>query len=210
MNNVNLYSKTEESTLMSSSSVTLEYSGKVTVSLCKKDKILQTKVYHNAGCSSLFKFIALCLQGDYARADKYRPCRVQLFNNTSEYPPITEDLDWDKMKPLTGFISSNRPATISENNGNYSTTIHFLVPAVYINKKILENNKINQICLYPGVVSDTTIEDNCSAYFLFVKEEEQTDGSTIIKWDALETTNENENINLLIDWELSIKNNGGN
>lgn len=209
MNNINLCN-TEESTLTSSSSVTIEYSGKVTISLYKKDKILQKKVYHNAGCSSLFRFVALCLQGDYKRAEKYRPCRVQLFNNTSEYPPVNNSLDWDKMKPLTGFISSNRPAEINESSGNWSATLHFLVPAVYINKKILSNNKINQICLYPRIESDTNIENNCSAYFLFTKEEPQADGSINIEWDALETTNENENINLLIDWELSIRNNGGN
>jgi hypothetical protein len=103
------------------------------------------------------------------------------------------------MKPLTGFISSNRPAEINETNGNFSTTLHFLVPAVYINKKILSNNKINQICLYPGIESDFNVENNCSAYFLFTKEEAQADGNINIEWDALETTNENENINLLID-----------
>lgn len=208
--NINLYNKTEESTLLGSSSVTLEYFGKVTISLCKKDKILQTKVYHNAGCSSLFKFLALCLQGDYLRAEKYRPCKIQLFNNTSENPPAPGNLDWDKMKPLTGFISSNRPASISENNGNFSAIIHFLVPAVYINKNMLEKSKINQICLYPEIISDATAKNNCSAYFLFVKNENQADGKTSTKWDALETTDADENINLLIDWELSITNNGGN
>lgn len=209
MNNINLYNKTEEPTLMSSSSVTLGYSGKVTISLCKKDKILQTKVYHNAGCSSLFKFVALCLQGEYMRAEKYRPCKIQLFNNTSDSPP--ESLDWSKLKPLTGFIYSNRPATVSTDGEKFSTIIHFLVPAAYIDKTILENNKINQICLYPGAASDATAKDNCSAYFLFVKEDEQADGSTSTVWDALEITNENENnINLIIDWELSITNNGGN
>lgn len=202
-NNIIKLNNTEEATLSSSSSATLEYSGKITISWCRQNKILRKKIYHNAGCDLLFKFIALCWKGDYVRAEKYRPVKIQLFNNTMDnIPGSIEEMDWDRVKALTGFITMNRNAEINdESDGNgFSTTLHFLVPTVYI-KKNTTTNTINQIGLYSNAA---TKKEECSAYFLCV------DADNPAEWAPLETQNEDENINLIIDWELSIKNSGGN
>jgi hypothetical protein len=60
--------------------------------------------------------------------------------------------------------------------------------------------EINQICLYS---TKELIDKNCSAYFLFTSE----DGKS---WAGLSTEDLAENLNVLIDWEMSIMNAGGN
>ena len=209
INNDQQKNKADSTNLNSASAATLEYSGKIKVSYCKGNKVVKSKTYSNTGCGPLFKFIALSLQGDYRMAEKYRPVKVKLFNNLASHP---ENWSWDVVKPITNFITTTTTsdiAQISDEDGKiigYKTILHFLVPAVLVDKSSISNNinsYINQICLYSGKELN---EQNCSAYFLLTDVDD--DGNLV--WDGLDVQDIAENINILIDWEMSIKNNGGN
>lgn len=199
----------ESTTLNSASTAALNYSGKIKISYCKGNKVLKSKTYSNAGCGPLFKFVAHCLQGDYRMAEKYRPTKIKLFNNTSSDP---SDWAWKDIKAITNFVSTNTTsdiAVINDENGKiigYKTILHFLVPAVLIDKSNINSvfdTYINQICLYSAKELD---EEKCSAYFLLTKTDEENN----LEWDGLKIQDIAENINILIDWEMSIKNGGGN
>ena len=205
--------KVEQAANISSSSASLNYTGKVSVKFCKGNKVLKSKTYSNNGCGPLFKFIAQCLQGEYRQAEKLRPNKIKLFSNTSE----EVKLSWNETtKAVTGFVTSNSPADIDViKNGSeiigYKTILHFLVPAVYVDSSKFNDDKqkfgITQLCLYSTKETD---DAKCSAYFLFTNKETDDAGNEVEVWDGLSTNDTDENVNLLIDWEMSIKNNGGN
>lgn len=174
-----------------------KYTGKVTIAFQNKQKkTLSSKTYHNAGCGPLFKFMALCLQGNYKQAEKLRPNRIKLFYNSSLSPSDSTPTDTDSLA-LTSYVSSNRPAEINTNSdeNSYYTTFHFLVPAVYLMSSLSsdEGLSINQIAIYP----ETT--DSCSAYFNLIDSENN-------EWDPIKLEDLDENINIIIDWQMSIMN----
>ena len=204
----------EEAAKYDSSSAELSYIGKINIQFCDGNKILKRRTYYNNGCGPLFKFVAHCLQGDYSQAEKIRPNKIKLFSNNS-----TEvKLDWTKTKSVSGFVTSNAPAdidVIKDDNKNiigYKAILHFLVPAAFVDSKniqeedtnaqVKKGSGINQIGLYSTKETD---DKKPSAYFLFKKTENEVD-----IWDGLQTDDLSENINILIDWEMSIKNGGGN
>lgn len=209
-----------DSTIQNSASVAnLNYSGKIKINLCKGKKVLKSKTYSNNGCGPLFKFIAQCLQGNYRQAEKLRPNKIQLYSNLATRPDSANYFG-DDVHPITGFVTSNSPADIGEiRNGEhiigFKTVLHFLVPAVYIDKESLKNpddiNKpfsINQISLYSTKEYNIS---NCSAFFYLTKEIKETtaEGSEEVigvDWDGIGYDDLSENLNLLIDWEMSIEN----
>ena len=60
---------------VSSTTGGIRYTGNITVSIQRGNKIISTKQYHNNGTALLFKFIANCLAGNYYY--KARPCRIR-------------------------------------------------------------------------------------------------------------------------------------
>lgn len=195
--------------LSSSSSATLNYTGKVKISFCNGSKVFKSKTYSNNGCGPLFKFIAQCLQGEYKQAEKTRPTKVKLFYNTATSPVV----NWhdSSIRVATNFITSNAPADIAVIKdyttgqiSGYKTILHFLIPAVFVDTSSVNDTfEINQICLYPA---KEFTDENCSAYFLFT----ETDEEGTVTWAGLSTEDLVENMNILIDWEMSITNAGGN
>ena len=123
----------------------INYSGKVKVSTKYKNKVILHNLNHNNGALPLFKFLCLCLSGEYTAAEPLRPFKVKLFDSNniavSNFIPINS-------KPILEDISD----TYSE----YRTTYHFLIPYSQI------NNNIKFIKLYS--ISETN-DDNFSAEY---------------------------------------------
>ena len=61
--------------------VSIGYSGKVTVTVVDDRKVVSRKVGHNAGGQPLFQFLAQCLCGNYENTKPLQPLKIRLFYN---------------------------------------------------------------------------------------------------------------------------------
>ena len=61
--------------------ISVGYSGKVTVTVVDDRKVVSRKVGHNAGGQPLFQFLAQCLCGNYENTKPLQPLKIRLFYN---------------------------------------------------------------------------------------------------------------------------------
>lgn len=150
----------------------INYSGKVTLKTTQGKKILQT---HNEGALPLFRFLSLCLAGDYTTAERARPFRIRLFYD-SDYDSTgaTKAAVLDENKAVSGFISVNTAPTVFDEN----LVLHFIIP--YSN---ITGSKVNLICLYG--LEESEVENYSAKFYI--------DGGGITVDSAL------SNLSLLID-----------
>ena len=64
--------------------ISVGYSGKVTVTVVDDRKVVSRKVGHNAGGQPLFLFLAQCLCGNYKNTEPLQPLKIKLFYNKAE------------------------------------------------------------------------------------------------------------------------------
>ena len=64
--------------------ISVGYSGKVTVTVVDDRKVVSKKVGHNAGGQPLFLFLAQCLCGNYKNTEPLQPLKIRLFYNNAE------------------------------------------------------------------------------------------------------------------------------
>lgn len=180
-----------------SSSQHIGYSGKVTITLQKGKTVLSKQVFHNSGSTLLFRFFSYSLAGQYKEAEKYRPSKIKLFSNKSSLAEAKLTPMKDVIE-LSDFLTDTGAPMITTDNvvNNSSTTFHFIVPNSFI-YSLVSQHKINQICLYSA---DETDRERYLAYFLITDEFN-------LNWSPIEVAN--DNINLIIDWEM-VTQNGGN
>ena len=191
--------------------ISVGYSGKVTVTVVDDRKVVSRKVGHNAGGQPLFLFLAQCLCGNYKNTEPLQPLKIRLFYNNAEDETraITNINNWVDsageffdITEASNFIFVNAPNTteeieIEDKKGNaikngYKAILHFRVPFSF-----LTNNEINQICLYAQNEVDPK---KYSAYYLF------KDSTNKQKLAPIKVDNQQTSYNLIIEWELSISN----
>lgn len=190
--------------------ISVGYSGKVTVTVVDDRKVVSRKVGHNAGGQPLFQFLAQCLCGNYENTKPLQPLKIRLFyNKASDTTVATENIkNWvayesdDSIEDASNFIFANAPGTIDEielidkqdrvTKNGYKAILHFRVPFSFVTY-----NKINQICLY---AQNAINPKNYSAYYLF------TDSTNTKNLVPIEVNNQQTSYNLIIEWELSIAN----
>ena len=191
--------------------ISVGYSGKVTVTVVDDRKVVSRKVGHNAGGQPLFLFLAQCLCGNYKNTEPLQPLKIRLFYNNAEDETraITNINNWVgsegeffDITEASNFIFVNAPNTteeieIEDKKGNtikngYKAILHFRVPFSF-----LTNNEINQICLYAQNEIDPK---RYSAYYLF------KDSTNKQKLAPIKVDNQQTSYNLIIEWELSISN----
>ena len=191
--------------------ISVGYSGKVTVTVVDDRKVVSRKVGHNAGGQPLFLFLAQCLCGNYKNTEPLQPLKIRLFYNNAEDETraITNINNWVgsegeffDITEASNFIFVNAPNTteeieIEDKKGNtikngYKVILHFRVPFSF-----LTNNEINQICLYAQNEIDPK---RYSAYYLF------KDSANKQKLAPIKVDNQQTSYNLIIEWELSISN----
>ena len=192
--------------------ISVGYSGKVTVTVVDDRKVVSRKVGHNAGGQPLFQFLAQCLCGNYENTKPLQPLKIKLFYNNAKdkTAAITNIQNWVKSEgdftsvvSASNFIFVNAPGAtkeikITDKQGNlvakngYKAILHFRVPFSFVTR-----TEINQICLYAQNESDPKIY---SAYYLF------KDSANTKKLAPIKVNNQQTSYNLIIEWELSIAN----
>ena len=186
--------------------ISVGYSGKVTVTVVDDRKVVSRKVGHNAGGQPLFLFLAQCLCGNYKNTEPLQPLKIKLFYNkaTDTTAATTNINNWvgsdsnTSIEEASNFIFVNAPSATEEiedekgNKNGYKAILHFRVPFSFVT-----HNEINQICLYAQNESDPKIY---SAYYLF------TDSKNKEKLAPIKVNNQQASYNLIIEWELSIAN----
>ena len=191
--------------------ISVGYSGKVTVTVVDDRKVVSRKVGHNAGGQPLFQFLAQCLCGNYENTKPLQPLKIRLFYNkaTDTTAATTNINNWvgsdsnTSIEEASNFIFVNAPSAteeikITDKQGNliakngYKAILHFRVPFSFVT-----HDEINQICLYAQNESDPKIY---SAYYLF------TDSTDVEKLAPIKVNNQQASYNLIIEWELSISN----
>ena len=191
--------------------ISVGYSGKVTVTVVDDRKVVSRKVGHNAGGQPLFQFLAQCLCGNYENTKPLQPLKIRLFYNkaTDTTAATTNINNWvgsdsnTSIEEASNFIFVNAPGAteeikITDKQGNlvakngYKAILHFRVPFSFVTR-----DEINQICLYAQNESDPKIY---SAYYLF------TDSTDVEKLAPIKVNNQQASYNLIIEWELSISN----
>ena len=191
--------------------ISVGYSGKVTVTVVDDRKVVSRKVGHNAGGQPLFLFLAQCLCGNYENTKPLQPLKIRLFYNkaTDTTAATTNINNWvgsdsnTSIEEASNFIFVNAPSAteeikITDKQGNlvakngYKAILHFRVPFSFVTR-----DEINQICLYAQDESDPK---RYSAYYLF------TDSTDAEKLAPIKVNNQQASYNLIIEWELSISN----
>lgn len=190
---------------------TVNYSGKVKVSIKRGNRTIITKQYHNSGLPNLFRFLALALSGNYA--DQIKPCKLKLFGLKtgfidSENPPAT--FTWTTnfsatgsniLEDLSPFISYDTVPLVEQKINNnkdlsyFDVTFHFRIPSTLIG-----GEKIYAVGLFPNNIINGN-EINAAAYYLFTKTENNNQS-----WDPIIPDTNSGDFNLVIDWTLSLKN----
>ena len=191
--------------------ISVGYSGKVTVTVVDDRKVVSRKVGHNAGGQPLFQFLAQCLCGNYENTKPLQPLKIKLFyNKATDTTAATANINnWvgsdsnTSIEEASNFIFVNAPGTpeeikITDKQGNlvakngYKAILHFRVPFAFVTK-----NEVNQICLYAQNEND---DKKYSAYYLFKDSKDEK------KLAPIKVNNQQASYNLIIEWELSISN----
>ncbi len=187
----------------------LGYKGIIKTSIIQNNRILSTKIYHNSGCLSLFKFLGYCLAGEFEAAKVLRPYKIKLFCNGYSYNEVTTNkkflpsADNNLIVEASPFITTNTDAVVESteetvDNATCSTTLHFRIPYAFINTTITsgDNSGVNEAIIYNS-------KDEPCAYFLFLNAEEDD-------WkNILSVTSAKASYTLIIDWTMEISNNIG-
>ena len=196
--------------------ISVGYSGKVTVTVVDDRKVVSRKVGHNAGGQPLFLFLAQCLCGNYKNTEPLQPLKIRLFYNNAEDETraVTNINNWVgsageffDITEASNFIFVNAPGAteeikITDKQGNLvakngcKAILHFRVPFSFVT-----HDEINQICLYAQNESD---DKNYSAYYLFTTDKADSTGTK--KLAPIKVNNQQASYNLIIEWELSISN----
>ena len=186
--------------------ISVGYSGKVTVTVVDDRKVVSRKVGHNAGGQPLFQFLAQCLCGNYENTKPLQPLKIKLFYNkaTDTTAAITNINNWvgsdsnTSIEEASNFIFVNAAGATEEivdeegNKNGYKAILHFRVPFAFVTQ-----NEVNQICLYAQSEND---DKKYSAYYLF------KDSKNKEKLAPIKVNNQQASYNLIIEWELSIAN----
>ena len=75
---------TEETTVATTQNK-VGYKGTVKISVVQNDRVLSTKIFHNAGGNELYKFLCMCISDPMSARD-FAPKKIKLFYNTANLP----------------------------------------------------------------------------------------------------------------------------
>ena len=181
------------------SGLAIGYSGNIKLSLRSGKTVISTKVYNNHGGLELFKFLGYCLAGAYTAADPVRPIKVGLYYNTAS-TPSTAKIDTG-MSSASILVTTNTAATIEEvaetatDSAVCKVTLHFVIPKIYIT-----GSAFNQVVLYGADVVNTAAVMNGTYSAIFNL---TANGDN---WATVDTASWADNYNLVLEWEMSLKN----
>lgn len=162
----------------------LTYTGVVTLSQYVGNKKIQIAKANNTGGTSLFKFLANCLVGDFTYAKASCPTKIKLLNRYV----VENGFEYES---FSGFIFKRGVEVIEDNVGECRVRYSFMIP-----RDLLEN-----------ITSITTLGLGLYANGVPESEPENFAAFCALGDAGLELTRaELTNASLLVDWELVISN----
>lgn len=172
--------------------INLGYSGKVKLSLYKKNKLIKSVITHNAGAMALFNYIGACLTGHFSEAQEIgKPFRIKLYADKNFTRPITsmitsgEDSAYLSIPSASGNVES----------GYVQVKIDFTIPSVFITDRTA--TQIAGARLYPRNADDTRrVNDDYCASISF------TDNQDKLRLPS----NKNQDVTIKVQWILNIGN----
>lgn len=165
----------------------LSYSGRATVSVVKKGKIVSKSNSHNNGTINLFNFFSLCLADNWAAASLLKPVKIKYFkanNATDDTADDTVDFDTDT-NSVSAYIYYNTKPKVITTPEISEAVFHFTAPGSYIT---LEEGTV----ILAGVA-------------LYNAEGIQLASTVFSKDNRITLTD--QNMNVVLDWHLSVSNN---
>ena len=182
----------------------LEYSGKVKISLMNNKQVLTTKEYHNSGTPLLFKYLAEALAGKLN--SNLPPQKLALYTlsdvaSTAGISPL--NFSWESaeefLTPMTSMITyTSAPEVRPYNNGGYQTILQFVVP--YSRMINPAENPAYVLGLFPAM-SKSASNDLGKALAFFCLADPETSVWEPIRFEDAFTT-----YNLLVEWALLVTN----
>ena len=177
----------------------ISYEGEVTISLVNaNNKVLAKTTLNNSGRLPLFRFFTSCLGNEWSAAQKQCPCRIVLFKKEdNESAHMSDENYWttywtsnNALTPDNGILYAIPPVqSLDTTNNTSSVKYHFRVPTALLSSP---GSSIAKLGLYPNLV----ITSDPAAY-VFLKSADT---------ELLQTASNNQNLLILIDWELIISN----
>ena len=170
----------------------LDYTGTLNIKLMDDDRILESRICHNAGCTKLFTFLATCLAGDYNSVKSTRPCRVILFREDPDHPTYIdnkfnlESLNENCRVSTKVFYDSTPEVYYPTAEGGASITYHFRIPFLCLTG----GEQAAKVALYPNTISNPSV-DVCAYYVLET---------------PISIPERGGNFTIIIDWTLAIAN----
>ena len=199
----------------------LKYSGHITITYKKGNRVLKVEKYKNAGRWPLFYFLNNALKGDYSLADKWRPKFILLFNAADEGAQIPEINDTgvesnkigsyandNKKRSFTPILYSEDPVINKVENqgiGSGSLTYKFVIPFTHIDTS---KGAINLIGIYSSEQISTKKYDEPSMYF-FVSKINDAGDTVLGNINSVTSGNKDAEYNVFIEWTLNITNDKG-
>lgn len=182
----------------------LEYSGKVKISLMNNKQVLTTKEYHNSGTPLLFKYLAEALAGKLN--SNLPPQKLALYtfrdeNSVAKNPPseFSWEDDYESLTPMTSMITyTSAPEVRPYGEDGYQTILQFVVP--YSRMINPAENPAYVLGLFPAM-SKSASNDQGSALASFCLVDPDS-----LSWDPILFEDAFTTYNLLVEWALLVTN----
>lgn len=157
---------------------TLSYTGIVTLSKYVGTKKVKLAQAYNTGGTSLFSFLADCLIGEFATAQKHKPARIMLLSyneDTMEYDSIS------------GFVSIRTKPTKVESETQCKVRYSFILPRDLIEKS--SNTTEISVGLYSNDADYNKPENYIARCDLGIQSGQLTTTSLVVDWELIIANN---------------------
>lgn len=177
----------------------LGYEGKVTLTLKSNNRVLKSQTYKNQGTAYLFRFLGLCLAGEFNQAKNLLPNKILLLYNNNGVKATNGTGSTQGAEPANAEVRSawqsytQIPSVVSDSNTESVKVVYsFEVPRHTI------AGIFNQVALYSSGVASEKDFASFSAFYYLVDDDQNFDDQDPSVWSPSTV--------LLIEWELTISN----
>lgn len=182
----------------------LEYSGRVKISLMSNKQVLTTKEYHNSGTPLLFKYLAEALAGKLNSNLPPQKLALYTFSNKEDVaktPP--SEFSWEGadrlLTPMTSMITyTSAPEVRPYGTDGYQTVLQFVVP--YSRMINPAENPAYVLGLFPAMAKSASMDLGMALASFCLADPETSGWKPILFEDAFTT------YNLLVEWALLVTN----
>lgn len=182
----------------------LEYSGRVKISLMSNKQVLTTKEYHNHGTQLLFKYLAEALAGKLNSNLPPQKLALYTFSSQSAVESTSPaSFSWEDasvlLTPMTSMITyTSAPEVRPYGENGYQTVIQFVVP--YSRMINPAENPAYVLGLFPAMAKSASMDLEMALASFCLADPDSLTWEPILFEDAFTT------YNLLVEWALLVTN----